>query len=464
MRRTISIRRFPTTNSLIDKTIESVGKARDGGPCGSGRREVIRLSSRPARADPVHERRIMATTDVQDEACKAVCECIAAVQWLRGEWNYYREDGNGKLHCQHIASTLIRLTYHVKRARRLFPAVAPTLRRIYSPSVPPQSIGGFSGSCYHEIGIDLADVALWRIATSAMLGCEILDVLAARDVSDAEARKRLENNRALIAKEVCINRADVKPAEWKSWLDALDGIPLFDEDDLIARVRIEAAHGVQQVNAAKTEQGEGNGGVGFQDQEPPRAKAEQFILARDGDGYYLAGFGESGYVHYLKGLDIIARLIQTPGVPVAMIELVGAGDDKRLIHDQRSRQETLDEPAKTAIRNQLTELRADYEKAKADNSTVETDVVEKEIAELESQLLADIGIAGRSRDMNSEAEQLRPTIHGRLRTIYKTLRDTKPPMKELANHLEGAISSESGAFVYRSATPINWTTSPLAKK
>ena len=37
-------------------------------------------------------------------------------------------------------------------------------------------------------------------------------------------------------------------------------------------------------------------------------------------------------------------------------------------------------------------------------------------------------------------------------------------MSELANHFEGAILSESGAFVYRSATPINWTTSPFAKK
>ena len=77
------------------------------------------------------------------------------------------------------------------------------------------------------------------------------------------------------------------------------------------------------------------------------------------------------------------------------------------------------------------------------------DLAEKEIANLESQLSADIGIAGRSRDINSEADKLRPRIHGCLKTIYKTLRDTRPPMNELANHFEGAISSESGAFVYR---------------
>ena len=156
-------------------------------------------------------------------------------------------------------------------------------------------------------------------------------------------------------------------------------------------------------------------------EESPSEKVENFVFASDGDGYYLAAFGESGHFRRLKGLDIIARLIQTPSVPVAMVELVGAGDDDRLSGDQRSRQETLDEPARAAIRSQLTELRADYEKAKADNSTVEMDVAEKEIAELESRLLADIGIAGRSRDMNSEAEKLRPKIHGCLKTIYKTL-------------------------------------------
>ena len=215
--------------------------------------------------------------------------------------------------------------------------------------------------------------------------------------------------------------------------------------------------------APNVEQAVVNGGANSTDRTPPPQEKE-FVFAIEGDGYYLAGFGESGHFRRLKGLNIIARLIQRPGIPVAMVELVGDGNDERLSRDLRSRQETLDNPARTAIRNRLAELHSDYEKAKADNSTVEMDLAEKEIANLESQLSADIGIAGRSRDINSEADKLRPRIHGCLKTIYKTLRDTRPPMNELANHFEGAISSESGAFVYCAVAPINWMTSPLVKK
>jgi len=191
----------------------------------------------------------------------------------------------------------------------------------------------------------------------------------------------------------------------------------------------------------------------------------QFVFAPDGDGYCIVGFGESGHFKNLKGFGIIARLVQTPSVPVAMLELVGAGGDQRIGADKRSRQEGLDPSALKEARDKLVELRQDYETAKAQNNTVEMDVTQRQIDKLESSLMQAMGLTGRSRDINSEADKLRPKILGTLKTAYGHLRKARPSMKELANHFEAAISSESGVFlVYRPTTPIEWQTSPPAKK
>jgi hypothetical protein len=210
---------------------------------------------------------------------------------------------------------------------------------------------------------------------------------------------------------------------------------------------------------AKPGEGEGDGGAGALDETTSLPEAGRFIFAPDGDGYCIAGFGERGHVPSLKGFDVIARLVRTPSVPVPMLELAGAADDERIACDHRSRQETLDSQALKEIHEKLAELRADYEKARAANNTVEMASAEKQIEQLKSNLREATGLAGGSRDMNSEKERLRPTIHRNLNTAYTRLRNAKPPMDELANHFEGAISSEGGAFIYCPAAPIVWSPS-----
>jgi hypothetical protein len=189
----------------------------------------------------------------------------------------------------------------------------------------------------------------------------------------------------------------------------------------------------------------------------------EVAFMRDGDGYFIRGFGESGHVTRLRGFDIIARLVRTPSVPVPMLELFGGALDKGIAADQRSRQETLDSQAVKDIRNRLAELRADYDKAEAKNNTVEMTSAETQIEELKSRLLADTGLAGRSRDMNSDNDRLRPTIYGNLKRAYQKLLSTKPPMVQLANYFEQTISSRGGAFIYSPGTPIDWA-SPAPPK
>jgi hypothetical protein len=182
--------------------------------------------------------------------------------------------------------------------------------------------------------------------------------------------------------------------------------------------------------------------------------AEQWLFAPSGNGYFIAGFGESGHLARYKGLADIARLIRTPGKPVPMLDLIGA--DLKSKNDRRSRQPAVDGPGLQKILAQLDEHRADLEKAQAANSSVEADVAQAEIEKLESTLAAVMGKQGKARDLNNLVDQLRPRIHARIKAVVKAMRQGPLPMPKLAQHFELSIGSESGAFVYRPAEAPPW--------
>jgi len=179
---------------------------------------------------------------------------------------------------------------------------------------------------------------------------------------------------------------------------------------------------------------------------------EEYIFALAGDGYSIAGFGESGYVRKLKGVKQIAVLVQAPGQPVPMNELVGASKEERIVADKRSRQPTLDTKAKHDLKERLSEARGELERAQSVNDTVEVTHCQEEIEQLARQLKGDLGLRGKSRDMNDPTNRLRSRICGTLSTAYDTLKKSQPPMNELAAHFGASISAEGSAFIYR---PVN---------
>lgn len=202
-------------------------------------------------------------------------------------------------------------------------------------------------------------------------------------------------------------------------------------------------------------QGESEGKAG--------TSGSEFRFVQDGDGYFIAGFGESGHIKRSKGFDVLFRLIQSPGVPVLAMELVDKHGQPGK-SDTRSRQESLDKKALGQIWASMSELKQDADRANAVGDTVEADVTNRQIAKLQQQLDAALGAGGRPRDINSEWDKVRPRIFSRLTTAYKTFRSHDVAMLELAAHFEAAVSSESGAFVYRPAADIEWETSSVRKE
>jgi hypothetical protein len=177
------------------------------------------------------------------------------------------------------------------------------------------------------------------------------------------------------------------------------------------------------------------------------SRDDDFTFTASGDGYFIRGFGESGQLSSYKGLDVIQRLLKTPGEPVSMLDLIGADD--RMRADRRSTQPVLDDRTKRELREKMAELTAEWNQAKLDNDQATLDRTGSEIEQLKRLAANAIGRGGRNRDMNNPFNTLRVRLRGQLNTAYKAMRSANPPLKSIADHLDAAIKSEGTAFIYR---------------
>lgn len=197
------------------------------------------------------------------------------------------------------------------------------------------------------------------------------------------------------------------------------------------------------------------------DHEPPAtggneqdgAAVEQFIFAPSGDGYFIKGFDESGYVKDMVGFHHIAKLVAQPGTPILMTELLGAGDAAT---DRHSRQPAMTAEAKRKVWERLQELQEESDDAKADNDPARQERAMEERERLMDELKTATGVLRKDRDINSQVDKNRPRILGAVKRACDALRKSTPPMIELANHFQAGISADGPTVVYRAATAIVW--------
>jgi hypothetical protein len=180
----------------------------------------------------------------------------------------------------------------------------------------------------------------------------------------------------------------------------------------------------------------------------------EFIFAPDGDGYFIRGLGGEGHFQRLKGFNCISRLIQELGKPVAMAELI-SDFGKVTAGQESSYQDVLDDEARRNYRERLRQAKSDLAQAETEGDHTTAVESRDEIEFVENELKSSTGIGLRQRNLNDTTKNWGPTIHGNLKTAYKKLRDGG--LANLAEHFEAAISSESGAFIYRPAgMSIEW--------
>ena len=187
------------------------------------------------------------------------------------------------------------------------------------------------------------------------------------------------------------------------------------------------------------------------DKAHPPPNTKHFIFAPDGTGYYIKGFGEHGNVTKLKGFWQIHLLIQTPGEPVSVLDLIEANKDERIVADKRSHQPVFTTEAKEKIKIERRRLKSELDQAKEKNDFAEQTRLQLEIEQIEDQSKKAYGVFGKDRDLNDLTKKMLRRVYGTLSTAYDHLREANPPMVELAVHFESSISAEGSDFIYHSA-------------
>ena len=185
---------------------------------------------------------------------------------------------------------------------------------------------------------------------------------------------------------------------------------------------------------------------------------QSFYFIRTNDIYHISGFGERVTLQETKGLNVIARLIETPGVAVPMRGLLEATADQEADADNRSQQPAMDAEMKKSLREHLADLRGELDKAKDNDDLAAQERCEREIEDIKDHVIKSEGPGGKDKDLNDSIAPMRKLIRGRLDTAYEKLGSENTPPTKLAVHFMAAIGYEKPAYIYRilPGDPINW--------
>lgn len=192
-----------------------------------------------------------------------------------------------------------------------------------------------------------------------------------------------------------------------------------------------------------------------------REETPQFTFRKHGDGWFIRAFGKEGHFKDRVGFAYLSVLLATPGVAVAMTELIatakGPPRDLKQIPPTESWQPVLDGQAKRSLKNRLVELNAEIERAEKQGNGVYAEVLRREFHEVAGRLRADTTRTGRPRQFARSVDKMRSQITNAIRRAYQALYDHN--MRELADHLKVCISCQGNAFIYSPPQPLRWSTS-----
>jgi pyrimidine deaminase RibD-like protein len=188
---------------------------------------------------------VAAELDPIECACRAACGCAAGVDELREVWNSQIDAPEEIAHFEGIVATVLRLVYHIRRSKDLFPPVATVVRAV-RPEPPAPLLGVPSGASYHDMAIAKAEQTLWCFSPYAHCGKEVLDLTSstAPVVVPAELQRLFNDEspgslRDRITKK--LQEARRVPFLWDQLCKSMQRIEKFDAVALVAAIEHEAA-------------------------------------------------------------------------------------------------------------------------------------------------------------------------------------------------------------------------------
>ena len=195
-----------------------------------------------------------------------------------------------------------------------------------------------------------------------------------------------------------------------------------------------------------------------------RAHETANSMRREGEFWSLVYGGTVVRLKDTKGLRDLVRLLSTPGVEIAAVDLAGvvtplAGRGGRAAADadlapESDVGEVIDERARQEYRQRLVDLEAEVTDAEEYNDPERASRARQERDFIIDELGAAVGLAGKSRRALDPAERARKAVTWRLRD---TIARVAASDAALGRHLRHSV--RTGAFcVYDPAVPTHWST------
>lgn len=198
-------------------------------------------------------------------------------------------------------------------------------------------------------------------------------------------------------------------------------------------------------------------GSGALKADEPAAQSESSAsenrFVRSGEIWEIKFGQEFGKFKHILGLQDIAMLIALPHPqqPVAALDLMRA--DPKTKHVKSSAGPVMSDEAIRGCEERAADIAKEIRTARESSDTPKVESLLAELAEIQAELAGARGLGQRTRRLGSSspAASARAAVRQRLTTVYQKLRDAQPPMKGLADHLEGSIKTEAEGYAYRPA-------------
>ncbi len=168
-----------------------------------------------------------------------------------------------------------------------------------------------------------------------------------------------------------------------------------------------------------------------------------FSLRKEADRaeWVLAYAGRTFRLKDVRGLSMLARLVESPDREIHAIDLAADRDDGGGVIDLGDSGEVLDLRARDAYKRRIAELREELAEAETLADRGRAMRLRAELEALTDQIAAAVGMGGRERRAGSAAERARVTVQRRIREAIKKIAEHDA---ELGRHLDWTV--RTGTF------------------
>lgn len=164
-------------------------------------------------------------------------------------------------------------------------------------------------------------------------------------------------------------------------------------------------------------------------------------IGRVGDAWSLSYEGQEFHLKDMKGVRLLAALIENPGREFHVLDLGEGSQARAQPVDRGDAGVVLDETSRRQYRDRVAALQEELEEAESWNDVGRAQKLHEELDFLKRELANALGLGGRNRRAGAAAERARVNIQRRIRDAIRRIEAHHP---RLAKHLQQSI--KTGAY------------------